>query len=446
MGEDDSVWVRAVADYVGGMRARGVAVGYHEVYNEPDLRDERTGEATFYAGQLEDYLDLYRATALAIRAADPTARIGGPALAVPGDHQEWLDAFLAMVSEEGLPLDFLSFHHYGHFGIEAALRNVRESLARFRDLRHVELHLNEYNAFPIDYPRGGLQDGHHLASTFAFELARLLGHRELTRTHWAQFLDSGHGNFSGMVDIDGVPKPIYAVYRFYQHMPIDRVTADVDGTPGVGCVASADEERTAAIVWNRHITDVSVEVSIAGVDRELAVTIIDGSGIGEEQPVAVRNGSATLNLQAGAAALVRAGEQLREPERRRAWGVPVVIDPAHTGWSDLDEETATFRFGTGPGAGWLVHGADLLDGFDVEDWQVSVRTTDGTPASASVLVHHDDGGEVVWRRTLSGVDVIDWDDVVPARPRPRNSRRVFVAVRAPERTFVRVAPRKRRTS
>jgi len=446
MGEDDSIWVRAVADYVGGMRTRQVAVGYHEVYNEPDLRDERTGEATFYAGQLEDYLDLYRATALAIHAADPTARVGGPALAVPGDHQEWLNAFLRMVSEEGLPLDFLSFHHYGHFGIEAAIRNVRESLARFPGMRHVELHLNEYNAYPIGYPRGGVQDGHHLASTFARELARLLGHRELTRTHWAQFFDSGHGQFSGMVDIDGVPKPVYAVYHFYQHMPIDRVTADVDGARGVGCVASADSERTAAIVWNRHIADVSVNVSISGADGELAVTIIDGSGIGDEHPVAVRDGFATLNLQAGAVALVRAGERLRESGRRRAWGVPVVTDPTHAGWSDLDEETATFRFGSGRGDGWLVHGADLLDDLDFEDWQVTVRTADGEPASASVLIQRSDGDEVVRRSTLIGGDQLDWDAVLPVRLRPRDSRRVFVAVRAPARTFVQVLPNRGKTS
>lgn len=442
MGSDDSVWVRAVEDYVGGMRARGVSVGYHEVYNEPDLRDERTNGATFYAGQLEDYLDLYRATARAIRAADPTARIGGPALAVPGDHAEWLDAFLQMVSAEDLPLDFLSFHHYGHFGIEGALRNVRESLARFPELRHVELHLNEYNAFSIDYPRGGLQDGHHLASTFAAELSRLLSHRELTRTHWAQFLDSDHGNYSGMVDIDGAPKPIYAVYTFYQHMPIDRARCDVDGPPGVGGIASASAEQTAAIVWNRHFADVSVEVSIAGADGDLTATVIDGSGVGAEHPLTVQGGRAQLHLPAGAVALLRVGEQFGEPVRRRAWGVPVVTSAAHTGWSDLDEATATFRFGTGTHDGWVIHGADLLDGMDVEEWQVSVRTADGAPADASVLIHHEDG-EGVSEYALRGQAELAWDDVLPSRPRPANSRRVFVAVAAPAHTFVRVSPRER---
>lgn len=443
MAEDDSGWVRTVAEYVRGMRSRGVSVGYHEVYNEPDLREERTGEGTFYAGQLADYLDLYRATSRAVREADPTARVGGPALAVPGDHRDWLDAFLGMVDAEGLPLDFLSFHHYGHFGAEAALRNVRESLARFPALRHVELHLNEYNAYPIDYPRGGVQDGHFLASTFAVELARLLSHRELTRTSWAQFLDSGHGNYSGMVDIDGVPKPVYGVYHFYQRMPVDRVRAEVTGAQGVGVLASGDGERTAAIVWNRHVAAVTARVSVVGVEDALAVTIIDGSGIGQERTIDVRDGSVTLELPIGAVALVRAGAQLAEPVRRRAWGIPVVTDDTHPGWSDLDEATATFRFGTGTSSGWLVHGADLLDadlpdGAEPGEWTVSARTADGTAVPATVRVRH--GGDRHWSVLAGDETAPVWDGDLPDRPGPHGSYRVFVAVHAPAHTFVQVAP------
>src|SRR5690606_17632670 len=91
MGEDDSVWVQTVEAYVAGLRERGVTIGYHEVYNEPDLRDERTAEPTFFTGDLADYLDLYRATATAIRGTDPAARVGGPALAVTAVHADWLD-------------------------------------------------------------------------------------------------------------------------------------------------------------------------------------------------------------------------------------------------------------------------------------------------------------------------------------------------------------------
>ncbi len=451
MAADDSIWVRTVRAYVDGMRERKVSVGYHEVYNEPDLRDERTGEATFYTGGLDDYLDLYRATATAIRAADPTARVGGPALAVTAAHADWLEAFCRMVVDERLPLDFLSFHHYGHFGLESTLRIVRDTVARHRELRDVELHLNEYNAFSIDYPRYGLQDTHLLAATFAAELPRLLAQRDLTRTHWAQYLDSGEGNFSGMVDIDGRPKPIFAVYDFYQRMPIDRIRCVVDGPPGVGALASTGGSATAALVWNRHFGSVEVDLELLGsvgagsigtarrdpesVTSGLTVVLIDADGVGEPSALPCSNGRARLSLPPGGVALIRAGELPARPTARRSWGVPVAAEAS--GWSDLDEATTTFRFGT-DGAGWVTHGADLLNGEAIEDWRVFARTPEGEPVPAEVVIRVEEG-ETVNARAIAGSPT-SFDLELPDRPRPSGSLRVFVSVNAPAGCLVTVSP------
>jgi hypothetical protein len=434
MARDDTVWVDTVAAYVAGMAERGVSVGYHEVYNEPDLRDERTGDATFYTGCLEDYLDLYRATSRAIRAADPHARVGGPALALAAINAEWLDAFCRAVVAEDLPLDFVSFHHYGHFGLEGTLRIVREVLAGHPRLRHVELHLNEYNAFSIDYPRGGLQDTHQLASTFAAELPRLLSHRELTRTHWAQFLDSGQGNFSGMVDIDGVAKPVHAVYEFYQRMPIDRVPCEVDGPPGVGAIASADRTTQAAIVWNRHFADVTVALDLRARDGAvpLQVVLIDADGVHPAAELPRPDGRAEITLPTGAVALVSSGERPPSRAGRCCWGIPV--STPGTGWSDLDEAGATFRFGAEP-TGWTVHGVDLLDDLSIRDWEVEVKDASGAPASATVVLIDDSG-----TRLLAGEPVTRELPELPDPPRPRESSRLFVAACAPVPAFVTVAP------
>lgn len=453
MAADDLPWVSTVRAYVEGMRERQVSVGYHEVYNEPDLRDERTGEATFYTGGLQDYLDLYRATATAIRQADPTARVGGPALAVTAAHADWLEAFCRMVVAERLPLDFLSFHHYGHFGLESTLRIVRDTVARHRELRHVEWHLNEYNAFSIDYPRHGLQDTHLLAATFAAELPRLLAHRDLTRTHWAQYLDSGEGNFSGMIDIDGRPKPIHAVYEFYQRMPIDRISCAVDGPPGVGAIASSDGSAAAAIVWNRHFTAVEIDLelpagagSAGGAWRDLEpdppgrnaglnAVLIDADGVSEASALPRSDGRAQLALPPGGVALLVVGELPSRPTARRSWGIPVT--PAVPGWSDLDEATTVFRFGTA-GAGWVTHGADLLDGEIIEDWRVSARTPEGDPVPANVVVRVQEEDAIQARTITGNPDPVDPE--LPDRPRPSRSARVFVSVSAPAGCFVTVSP------
>lgn len=431
MARDDSVWVRTVASYVAGLRQRGAVVGYHEVYNEPDLRDERTAEATFYTGDLEDYLELYRATAAAIRAADPAARVGGPALAVAAANADWLDAFCRMVTDEGLPLDFLSFHHYGHFGLEGTLRAVGDVLATYPTLRDVEWHLNEYNAFTIDYPRGGLQDTHLLASAFAADIPRLLAHRELTRTHWAQFLDSGQGNFSGMVDIDGNPKPIYAVYRFYQHMPVDRVALRVDGPRGVGGIASASRSSVCAIVWNRHFTDVDVELSLGSAHGEVTASVVGPDGVAPDRSLALASGRASVTVPVGGVALVRVGDPEKTPGHRRAWGIALCGDG--TGWADLDEASLTFRFGGG--TGWSAQAADVPDDAVPDGWDVYARTADGAPVDATVVLEIDGEQSVV-----TGPREAAWTGRRLTRPAPAGHRRLVMAATAPAGTFVTVSP------
>src|SRR4029077_7956791 len=85
------------------------------------------------------YFELYRATALAVKAVDPAFKVGGPATSnfVPddrfkGERQDggkaithklenlgdvewrgvWIEEFLEFCAREKLPLDFVSTHPY----------------------------------------------------------------------------------------------------------------------------------------------------------------------------------------------------------------------------------------------------------------------------------------------------------------------------------------------
>jgi len=393
MDDDDELWVNLVTEYVRGAAARGVAIGYHEVYNEPDLRDERTAEPVFYAGDLDDYLDLYRKTARAIRAADPSARIGGPALASVAKNAHWLRPFLRTVVDEGLPLDFLSFHHYGTYGIGPALDTVREILAEFPQLAEVEVHLNEYNSFMIDYPRGGLQDSPLLAAAFAADLDLLLASPSLTRVSWAQFLDSGNDNYSGMIGIDGAAKPLYRAYEFYQAMPIDRRAVHIDGPEGVGAIASADDASAAMLVWNRSIVD--VEVRIDDLREDLHVVLLDSTGDHSRRPL----GDGPLRLERGAVALLSTQATAEAPSRRIVSRTRVHLDDRSSGaWSDVDEATATIRFGTADAASATVRAGLDLPADVVGEFRASVCTADGTPAPGEIAIEESVAGGIrtIW--------------------------------------------------
>ncbi|WP_156250239.1 GH39 family glycosyl hydrolase [Pseudactinotalea terrae] len=399
MAEGDQIWVDTVASYVAGARERGVEIGYHEIYNEPDLRDERTQEPVFYAGDLQDYLDLYRRASRAIRAADPDARIGGPALASVNANSHWLRAFLKVVTTESLPLDFLSFHHYGTYGIGPVLRTVRDIVSEFPQLSQLEIQLNEYNSFTIDYPRGGLQDTFLLASAFAADVERFLATPWLTSVSWAQFLDSGNDNYSGMVTDTGHAKPLFRAYEHIQTMPIDRRRVEISGPEGIGALASSDGTRRSLLVWNRSITDVELDLDLGHATERANVTLIDSRNDDAWHPLTELG---TFRLERGAVVLVEGGTppSPRTEPRRRVVLRPRydIADRSSTAWTHIDEETATIRFGT---AG--EHAATLRVGMDLPadhagQVEAVVTYADGTPAPGTVSIDETtfDGVPTIW--------------------------------------------------
>ncbi len=266
---DLDAWGAALAEFARHYRTQGIRIGYHEIYNEPDLYDAATRTRVFFTGTLADYLAMYRVGVRGIRAGDPDAVVGGPALSLIPDHS-WVEPFLDYVRAHDLPLDFFSFHHYDTQSLPQRLAAVRASFAARSDYATTELHLNEYNAYPIDYPQGGTQDRHGLAAALLQDYHDLLAQPWITKVSWAQFLDSGQGNYSGMVTIDGHRKAIYNAVALYARLPVDRCPLSVNGAPGIAGLASADAHRACALLWNRSGADQEARVQLHGLPFEQA--------------------------------------------------------------------------------------------------------------------------------------------------------------------------------
>ncbi len=238
----------------------GDPVGYHEVGNEPDNRD-------FFTGGLDSYLKMYQLGSAAIREGNPDAMVGGPALAFSNG---WIDPFLDTVVDKHLPLDFYSFHFYPGCpytpaDLHGVVKLMVDALDKRPELRTTEMHLNEFNSFKIDYPRRGSQDRTPIATAFLHDVAYFLTQPALTRVYWAQFQDSGGGNFSGMIDIDGHRKALFNAYAAYARMPIDRNRLTIEGAPGIEGFASSDEHRRAVLLWNRSGADQRLTVDLGAV-------------------------------------------------------------------------------------------------------------------------------------------------------------------------------------
>lgn len=117
---------------------------WYEVWNEPDLFSWQAGNDAF--------LRLYAETALALRAGDPNARVGGPATnqwdgGTPGTvGRPLLTEVMRHAAAQRLPLDFVSWHWFSALEADIAepARQVR-ALAGELGLAP-ELVISEWNA------------------------------------------------------------------------------------------------------------------------------------------------------------------------------------------------------------------------------------------------------------------------------------------------------------
>jgi hypothetical protein len=143
---------------------RAIREWWFEVWNEPNI-------PVFWGGTFEQYLDLYRATSEAVRAAGYAIRLGGPALAwlPPTDDDAagipLMHRFLSFLHDErDVQCDFLSYHAKGTWtdadpmlddlpraadAVATMARGVDP--ARFRDLPIVNNEADEKVGFDNPY-------------------------------------------------------------------------------------------------------------------------------------------------------------------------------------------------------------------------------------------------------------------------------------------------------
>ncbi|MGE9293186.1 MAG: GH39 family glycosyl hydrolase [Puniceicoccales bacterium] len=136
-------------------KEQGRGIQYFEISNERDmvywLRQMKKGQPT----QIDELAKIYNQCVKAMKAVDPTIKIGGPA-ACRGDLVQPLKQFTILTLEQ---LDFLSYHAYASGNAEETdvnifnradslgknLATIRTMLDDISPSRKIELHLNEYN-------------------------------------------------------------------------------------------------------------------------------------------------------------------------------------------------------------------------------------------------------------------------------------------------------------
>jgi xylan 1,4-beta-xylosidase len=193
---------------------------FFEVWNEPNL-------TAFGSGEQNDYFELYRHTVEAIKSVDTGLRVGGPATAA----NAWITDFTGFCTENRLPADFISTHHYptDAFGkpgddTETQLSESRPSVLRDqarearREAGHRPLYYTEWSS--SSNPRDPLHDESYAATFVVKTIMEATGLVE-GYSYWT-FSDIFEENYFpsvpfqggfGLLNIHGIAKPAYRAYE-----------------------------------------------------------------------------------------------------------------------------------------------------------------------------------------------------------------------------------------
>jgi len=241
-------------------------VEYWEVFNEPDIGESGGCPLRFTP---EDYCTYYERTVSAVRRADPSAKVGGPALAYY--KSPLLPALLEHCSRNGVPIDFVSWHYYTDDPqvIVQSIRDVKTLLARFPSLKCRTV-IDEWNislgwestfhafqpCFILETTLRFLEEGLDLSCYYHIrdwhvsgeQFSRFMspeGNRFMT--FWWNVMPQFHGIF----DYQGHMRPSYFIFKLLSHMKGARLGVSLKDSP-VKCLAAWDPHFQVVniLLWN----------------------------------------------------------------------------------------------------------------------------------------------------------------------------------------------------
>jgi xylan 1,4-beta-xylosidase len=219
--------------------AEEVREWYFEVWNEPNL--------DFWGGSppQSTYWTLYDHTARALKAVDAQLRVGGPATA----QAAWIPDFIRHVTDEHVPVDFVSTHVYGNDSPEHVF-GTHDPIARkdlvCRAVRkvHEEIQASARPTLPLIWSEFNASYMNETAVTDAAYMGPWLA--ETVRAcdgmvdmlaYWTfsdVFEEQGvvktpfYGGY-GLIAAGGIPKPAFNAFALLHRLGTQRLALDADG-------------------------------------------------------------------------------------------------------------------------------------------------------------------------------------------------------------------------
>lgn len=236
-----------------------------EVWNEPDFPFWKSGDAAFNS--------LYAASANAVKSADATAQVGGPA--VYDISSATMSNFLNYIAANpSVPFDFVSWHDYG--GNDFSEASTVASMLSSRGIPPKKAYITEWHTTAgFGSSPGGDADTNVLASYAARRLTSAIQQPSLDGVFFFSPLEGWNptADFSsdlGLLTIDGHRKAVANVMDMIDLMPATVLSSTATGAPtdrSVGVVATGDasSKTTAFLAWNDGTDTSSVQLSASSL-------------------------------------------------------------------------------------------------------------------------------------------------------------------------------------
>ena len=280
-------WEQLIYEMVRHYKERGSGIQYWEVANEPDIGENGGCPYLFTP---ENYTRYYQHTVAAIRRADRTAKVGGPALA--NSRSPILPALLAFAEKSNVPLDFVSWHIYNSDPkrVRATIDYVHELLKKYPSL-HPETILNEWNMALRDPPQdpqfqpcyivetvyqmkeGGLDySSYYHIRDYQIDFdtfARFMSPRgvALMARWWNRSTQ-----WDGLFDYSGKIRPSYYAFKLLSRLTGDRLKLE-SASETVHGLATYDAKLLiyTVLVWNFSKEPAKVQMTLDHVPQQMVL-------------------------------------------------------------------------------------------------------------------------------------------------------------------------------
>jgi len=285
-------WDRFISDMVTHFaRDLGLPGLWYEVGNEPDIGELGGCPYLFTA---DGYADYYAHTAKAVLRADPTAKVGGPALAgTDSERGGPITAALARrAQQEALPVDFYSWHTY-----DPAAENLPGRIAAARrrlvdlgpPLSAAPMVLDEWNISAMC----SLQFGEFVQGAYVADAVARMVDARLEYSHYYHSMDiTFHPDkfrpwfspdgvegmrrfwsppFHGLhlMSPSGETAAAYVTFRMLYALEGLRLAVERP-SHNVGLLAARTERGCRLLIWNYHhecLAPAELDLSIVGLPR-----------------------------------------------------------------------------------------------------------------------------------------------------------------------------------